>query len=231
MRNVLTRFACVCTVALLMNFGQTRAGVVVSNLTDPQTGEGTIYAPPAPQEYAQEFYTGSQSGELADIIVPLGAATGSFTASAELLKDTGSNSPLTASLVTSSFTVPSIGAGISPYPQLTFTPNTSVILTANTNYWFVLTASGSGGSYKWGYPDTTNATSLPNYAVSDNSGASWTVTPAVTSGTAPFLIEVDSVTPVSAVPEPSSVVLIALGVPAVAVAMRRRCASTVRTKS
>ena len=53
MRNVLTRFACVCTVTLLMNFGQSRAGIVVSNLSDTQTGAGTIFAPPAPQEYAQ----------------------------------------------------------------------------------------------------------------------------------------------------------------------------------
>ena len=225
MRNVLTRFACVCTVTLLMNFGQSRAGIVVSNLSDTQTGAGTIFAPPAPQEYAQEFKTGSQNVDLADIIAPLGAATGSFTASAELVADNGSNSP--SSTVLTSFSVPTIGtATTSPYPQLTFTPNTSdVVLSANTNYWFVLAATGSG-SYKWGYTGTTNA-SLPNYAVSDNSGASWTVTPV----TGPFLIEVDSVTPVSAVPEPSSVVLIALGVPAVAIAMRRRCASTVRTKS
>ncbi len=46
MRNVLTRLACVCTVTLLMNFGQSRAGVVVSNLSDTQNGAGTIYAPP-----------------------------------------------------------------------------------------------------------------------------------------------------------------------------------------
>jgi len=40
-----------------------------------------------------------------------------------------------------------------------------------------------------------------------------------------------SVTPVSAVPEPSLLVLIALGVPAIAIAMRRRFASIVRTNS
>src|SRR5271166_3885923 len=107
MRNVLTRFACVCTVTLLMNFGQTRAGVVVSNLTATVAGTGTIYTSGPPQEYAQEFTTGSQSVELADIIASLGAATGSFTASAELVADNGSNSP--SSTVLTSFSVPTIG--------------------------------------------------------------------------------------------------------------------------
>jgi len=220
-RNVLTRFACVCTVTLLMNFGQSRAGVVVSNLTATVAGTGTIYTPSAtgtPQAYAQELTTGSQSVELADIIAPLGGASGTFIPSAELVADR-SGSP--SSTVLTSFTVPSIGTS---YSDLTFIPNTiGVVLSANTDYWFVLAAAGTGASYKWQYTDTTS-TSLPNYAYGHDSGATWTI-----GAGGPFLIEVDSVTPVSAVPEPSSVVLIALGVPAVA--MRRRCASIVRTKS
>ena len=216
MRYVLTRFVCVFAATLLVNFGQSHAGIIISNLGDAQNGAGTIYAPPAPQEYAQEFTTGSQSVELGTVIAQLGAASGSFTASAELVAD---NSGLPGSTVLTSFTVPSIGTS---YSGLTFTPNTSVLLSANTNYWFVLAASGTG-SYKWGYTDTLNA-SLPNYAVSDNSGSTWTIgTPA-----GPFLIQVNSA---AAVPEPSSIVLIALGVPAIAMAMRRRFASIVRTNS
>ena len=225
MRNMLTRFACVCTVTLLLNFGQSRAGVVVSNLTATVGGTGTIYTPSAtgtPQAYAQEFTTGSQSVELATVIASLGAASGTFTPSAELVAD---SSGLPSSTVLTSFTVPSIPTGTS-YSDLTFTPNnTSVLLSANTDYWFVLAATGTGASYKWQYTDTTN-TSLPNYAYSHDSGATWT-----TGAGGPFLIEVDSVTQVSSVPEPSSVVLIALGVPAVAIAMRRRFASIVRTNS
>ena len=74
-----------CGVTLLMNSGR-RAGVV-SNLGDVQNGAGTIYAPPEPQEYAQEFTTGSQSVELGTVIANSGAASGSFTASAELVAD------------------------------------------------------------------------------------------------------------------------------------------------
>ena len=81
MRNVLTRFVCVCTVTLLMNFGQSRAGIIVSNLTATVGGTGTIYTPSAtgtPQAYAQEFTTGSQSVELAIGHRSLGRCLGNF---------------------------------------------------------------------------------------------------------------------------------------------------------
>ncbi len=231
MRNVLTRFACVCTVTLLMNFGQSRAGVIVTNLSEPVGGVTNVYTSTGglPREVAQEFTTGSQSVTLMDVIASLGGGSGTFTASAELLADNGSNSP--SSTVLTSFTVPSIPTGTS-YSNLTFTPTTSdVVLSANTSYWFALAASGTGTGYKWQYTDTTNSL-LPNYAFSTDGGATWGANNP--GGPGPELIEVDGTPvspPVSAVPEPSSVVLIALGVPAVAVAMRRRCASIVRTKS
>src|SRR5271166_2696640 len=142
MRNVLTRFVCVFAATLLVNFEQSHAGIIVSNLGDAQNGAGTIYASGPPQEYAQEFTTGSQSVGLGTVIAKLGAASGSFTASAELVAD---KSGLPGSTLLTSFSVPTIGTGTtSPYPQLTFTPNTSVMLSANTNYWFVLAASGTG---------------------------------------------------------------------------------------
>ena len=188
MRNVLTRFVCVFAATLLVNFEQSHAGIIVSNLSDAVNGEGTIYAPPAlePQEYAQEFTTGSQSVELGTVIAYLGAASGSFTASAELVAD---SSGLPGSTLLTSFSVPSIRTGTSLSRADLHTQHERVLLSANTNYWFVLAASGTG-SYKWGYTDTLD-TSLPNYAVSDDSGSTWTIgTPA-----GPFLIQVNSVTP------------------------------------
>ena len=172
MRNVLTRFACVCTVTLLMNFGQSRAGVIVTNLSEPVGGVTNVYTSTGglPREVAQEFTTGSQSVTLMDVIASLGGGSGTFTASAELLADNGSNSP--SSTVLTSFTVPSIPTGTS-YSNLTFTPTTSdVVLSANTSYWFALAASGTGTGYKWQYTDTTNSL-LPNYAFSTDGGATW----------------------------------------------------------
>ena len=58
MRNVLTRFLCVFAATLLVNFEQSHAGIIVSNLTATVGGTGTIYTPSAtgtPQAYAQEF--------------------------------------------------------------------------------------------------------------------------------------------------------------------------------
>ena len=87
-----------------------------------------------------------------------------------------------------------------------------------TTYWFALAASGIGTGFRWNYTDTLQS-NLPNYAVSNDNGATWSVgTPA-----GPFILQVNS-----AVPEPSSLVLLALGVSATGIAMRRRSASIVR---
>ena len=134
--------------------------------------------------------TGSQSVQLGSVIADLGAASGSFTASAELVAN---NAGVPGSTVLTTFTVPSISTA---YSDLTFTPTSSVMLSANTEYWFVLLAGGTG-SYKWEYTNT-NSLSFPDYAKS-NDGATWTL---YTSG--PFLTEVDSPAAASTTPEPAS---------------------------
>jgi hypothetical protein len=176
---------------LLVNQERSLAATIVSNLTDPVDGAGTIYASGPPQDYAQEFTTGSQSAQLGSIIADLGPTSGTFTAFAELVADNGG---LPGSSVLTSFIVPAIPTS-SP-SDVTFAPNSSIILSANTNYWFVLSATGTG-SYKWQYTDTLSS-SLPNYAYSHD-GVNWT-----TGEGGPFLIEVDST------PEPSSLGLIGL---------------------
>jgi hypothetical protein len=210
MRSRLTKILCGAAFTLFANAGLSYGdSIIVSNLTDIANGTGTIYSSGPPQSYAQEFVTGSSSVVLSSIVVSLGNASGSFTAVADLVAD---NSGLPGSTVLTGFTVPAVPTG-SPANR-TFTPSSSVTLNANTDYWFVLSASGSGGDYQWQYTNTLSP-SFPNYAVSTNSGTSWTVgTPA-----GPFLLEA---TAASSVPEPSSLVLVTCGFLAFAAVLSRR---------
>jgi hypothetical protein len=128
------------------------------------------------------------------IIADLGFATGAFTASAELVAN---NAGLPGSTLVTGFTMPSIAATASI--DVIFAPTSSVTLTANNDYWFILSASGSG-SYQWEYTNTLSS-SFPNYAANDGTG--FTIgTPA-----GPFLIGIRSP---SSVPEPSSFALAGL---------------------
>jgi hypothetical protein len=210
MRSVLTRSVCAVAVAVLVNVGPAHAGIIVTNLSEPVNGSGGIYAAGPPQAYAQGFTTGSQSVELGTVIADLGEASGTFTASAELLAD---NSGLPGSTVLTTFTVPTIPTGSGNFADVTFTPNSNVLLSADTTYWFALFATGTDTSavYRWAYTNTTQA-NLPNYAVSNDGGMTWQVgTPP-----GPFLIQVNSV------PEPTSLVLMALAVPAIACGYRAK---------
>jgi hypothetical protein len=210
MRSCLTKSLLGVAFMLLANAGLSYADtVIVSNLTAIVAGTGTIYSSGPPQSYAQEFVTGNSSVVLSSIIVPLGDASGTFTAAADLVAD---NSGLPGSSVLTLFTVPTIPTGSAT--DLTFTPTSSVTLKANTDYWFVLSATGSG-SYQWQYTNTLSA-SFPNYAVSSSNtmGATWTVgTPP-----GPFLLGANA----AAVPEPSSLVLAAIGLLALGMVVRAR---------
>jgi hypothetical protein len=196
--------------AVLATATRSEAAVIVSNLSDTVNGTSTIYASGPPQEYAQEFVTGSSSVTLASVVAAVGDASGSFTAQVELVANNGGQ-PGSSAFTT--FTFSAISSGIPS--DLTFTPNSTVVLSANTDYWFILSATGTTGSYKWDYTDT-NSTSLPLYAVSKNSGSSWT-----TYSSGPELIEVNSVDQVS-VPEPSYLLLSGLALVGCGLTMRRR---------
>ena len=196
MQNSFKRILWGAVFALLFVARVSHAATIVSNLTDAVGGQGTVYAPPEPQEYAQEFVTGGQSAPLGQVIADLGGATGSLTASAELVAN---NAGQPGSTILTSFTVPVIST---TYSDLTFTPTSTATLSANTDYWFVLIASGTG-SYKWAYTDT-NSASVPLYA-SSHDGVTWNV-----ESNGPFLIEVDS-SSAAAAPEPASFILAGLG--------------------
>jgi PEP-CTERM motif len=212
MRSCQTKTLLGAAFMLLVNAGLSYGDtVIVSNLTATVNGTGTIYNSGSPQEYAQEFLTGSSSAVLSSIVVALGGATGTFAAGAELLSD---NNGVPDGTIVSAFTVPTIPT--TSFSDLTFTPMSNVTLKANTDYWFVLAATGSGGSYQWQYTNTLS-TSFPNYAYSNNNGASWTIgTPA-----GPFLLQANAAA-VSAVPEPSSLVLAAIGLLALGMVLRAR---------
>jgi hypothetical protein len=143
----------------------------------------------------------------------LGDASGSFAASAELVSN---HNGLPGSHVLTSFSVPSIGTS---FKDLTFDPKSTVMLAADTNYWFVLSATGTG-SFRWDYTSTLKA-DLPNYASSNNAGASWKIG----SPAGPFLIRVSSAASSSAAlaaPELSTWAMLTLGFAALAFASCRR---------
>jgi hypothetical protein len=214
MRNVLPQFVWPFTITLAVSLGHAHAGIVVSNLDQPVVGSTMVGAvelgmPPFPFnfEYAQEFTTGSQSFKLGSIIASLGAATGNYSGNAELLTD---NKDSPGSTVLTVFTFPSVGINNLPYipiigpsyGDLSFTPAmTGLLLSADTSYWFVLGASGTG-SFQWQFTDSSTVSgegSLPNTAVSNSPGI-WSVYP---DSAEPFLIQVNA-----SVPEPSTFVLI-----------------------
>ena len=212
MRSNLTRWVCAVAVAMLFNVRPANAGIIVSNISDTSNGHATIFAAGPPQEYAQEFTTGSQSVALGTVIALVGDATGTFNPSAELVTD---NNGQPGSTVVTTFTVPTIPTGTTLQDE-TFTPNSSATLSANTSYWFILSATGTDASalYRWGFTDSTSSTgsgSIGMIGVSENNGASWTVHP-LSFG--PQMLQVNSAT--ASVPEPTSLILMALAAPAIA---------------
>jgi hypothetical protein len=201
MRNLLKRFLSIFAVAFFVDVGQSHADIVITNLGDTATAFGTVGPPP--QEYAQEFVTGSQSFRLGSIVANLGNEAGSGTVSGELVTRDADGTP--SGTVVATFTAGSIPT--SGFANVTFTPSSNVVLSNDTDYWFVLMDSGTG-SFQWNWTQTANP-SLIGVAVYESS---WVL------GSPPgsFLIEINSV------PEPSSLLLIALAFPVVAVAVRRR---------
>jgi hypothetical protein len=213
MRDRLTSIGIGALGLALAAAGPSDARVIVTNLSDTVAGSGGIYGSGPPQEYAQEFTTGSKRVELGAVTAALGDASGSFAASAELVSN---HDGLPGSHVLTSFTVPSIGTS---FKDLTFDPKSTVTLAADTNYWFVLSATGTG-SFRWDYTSTLKV-DLPNYASSSNSGASWKIG----SPAGPFLIRVDSAVSAGAasvVPELSTWTMLALGFAALGFASYRR---------
>jgi len=113
---------------------------------------------------------------------------------------------------------------------VTFTPDTTVTLAPNTNYWFILGTNSNSSEFYWnnteGSATSTGPGSILYSATSTDQGASWVIS------SPGFLIEADGV----AVPEPSTLipsgmaVLLGLGTPG-AVARRGRTPDASATAS
>ena len=190
MRKLSAVCICASVIGMMVHVAPARADFIAGNLGATVNGYGTVNGSGLALQYAQEFTTGSSAKTLTDIEVALGSASGAFTAGAELVTD---NAGTPSSTMLTSITVPTIGSGFS---DLTLTPTSSVVLSPNTDYWLILKASGTG-TYEWDYTNTLNS-ALPLFAVSTDNGSTWS------SGTGPFLIQVDGTTPAAAVPEPAS---------------------------
>jgi len=164
-----------------------RAGtLVVTNLGDSPSATPDTIVPydPAIGQFgftaAQEFNTGSVATSLDNILVNIGnyysGTNGDFQLTASLLADSG-GTPTGSPLVSFTFNVAAIPT--SGFANVEFDPVGSFNLTANTNYWFVLSGSSPSdgtGSVDWNYTDSTNAAgpgSLPQFNNSYDGAMTW----------------------------------------------------------
>jgi hypothetical protein len=195
---------------------------LVGNLANAPFGSDAI---DADNPRAQGFRTDGRDWNLTSIVAVLGGlgTSGAQDVTATLVAATtnaqGESVPdLAAALAT--FDAPTIGSG---FAALTFTPTASVVLSANTEYWFVLAAGAGGASFEWQY---TNDTSLD----ADSTGLLTSAAAAVPPGSgdwrsqpnAPYLFQVNGAPVVAAVPEPSSWVAGGVGLTSALVLGRRR---------
>jgi len=114
------------------------------------------------------------------------------------LESNNNNAP--SGTVLTTFTIAQPGISSSQQTDVTFTPDTTVTLAPNTNYWFILGTNSNGSEFYWNYTEgsatSTGPGSILYSAASADQGASWGLyAPA-------FLIEADGV----AVPEPSTLI-------------------------
>jgi len=195
---------------------------LVGNLANAPFGSDVIEAD---NPRAQGFETDGRDWNLTSIVAAIGGlgASGPQDITAMLVAATtntqGESVPdLSAALA--SFDVPAIGSG---FATLTFTPTTSVVLNANTEYWFVLSVGVGGPSFEWQY---TNDTSLDAGSTGVLTSAAAILPPGSgewrSQPNAPYLFQVNG-TPVGAVvPEPSSWIAGGIGLSSVLVLARRR---------
>lgn len=196
--------------------------LLVGNLADAAYGSDVI---DATTSRAQGFLTGGRDWNLTAIRAVLGGlpAGGTFAASAMLVAATrnaqGEDVPDLSTPV-ATFLLPPVAEG---FAALSFTPTTSVLLKANTEYWFVIQATSPGAdpsAWRYTYDTTLDSASegfLTSAAATLPPGSGeWRSQP-----NAPYLIQING-SPV--VPEPSGWVLGALGLAPAWTCVRRRSA-------
>ncbi|HET6315629.1 MAG TPA: PEP-CTERM sorting domain-containing protein [Chloroflexota bacterium] len=215
MNCILKRFTAAAAMALAAT--GTQAEVLVSNLAQPERAFTELTS----QFWtAQSFVTDGNSHSLLSIDAMLGASArrGGDT---EFVAELHASGP---AIIGSLLTTFSFGGAPSGAPAaIALLPDSGVTLAADTTYWLVMGERHGSLDTEylgWSYAEgnvTTGPGSLGAFGFSTDGGLSWSASTFDTPN--PFRLAV-SVGPVAAVPEPSSMVLTALGLVAL-LAMRR----------
>jgi hypothetical protein len=151
--------------------------------------------------YGQQFKTDGQGYTLVDVTLYMMRGSGTGAAIVEIFSDNGTINPAPSSWL---HTLTSPGSYSGTRANTTFT-STGFNLAANTSYWVVL-RSADTSAFFWSWTNVTTGLGVgfsPNWAESTNSGATW---PAISDGS-PQNMQVRA----QPVPEPSSMILAALG--------------------
>jgi hypothetical protein len=175
------------------------AEIAVSSLESPA---GTTPVVDSNQSVGMRFTTDSDLWRLDSVQLAAGDFVGMSTA------------PFVVSLYSVSGNIPGTklmdftGANPSTFGTYTFTASSEFILQPSTSYFIVASSTENASFYVWGSTDATSFTALPG----------WTLVPgnAVTSGGVNWAWNTGPNTPmaavnVTAVPEPSALVLASLG--------------------
>ena len=192
----LSTAACKCVVTLSLALlgtlvvNPTRADVIVSNLAATFVdNEGPLTA----SQWEANVFTNTSLMKLTGVSLYLY----NTDASPSLYSDAGGQPGVDLT----DFTAAPGNASIGGHGIYSFTPNTTVLLQPNTNYWIVGKGLGSTSDSYWDFTqDTTPNIGLD--ALTQSSGASWT-----TNFPYSEKFEVDGVVPNVTTPEPGAIAL------------------------
>lgn len=207
-------------LAALATASSVRADVIYSNFPYDELGFGLVNSTYQYNAEAAKFNTGAFSGSLTSVEVALRVgnlgSAGSSAVNAFLFADTGTNAP--ASMIASLGTLSVFDSGSENYAEYSFSPTSSVLLTANTDYWVGFEKAVQDNNYIL-LAVTKNKTAMAGTnAYSDtNINGPWTGF----STALKTAIQVNG-SAATTVPEASALALLAPGLLAVGAVIRRR---------